>query len=137
MIRAVGEDPMTVDTSGFSPVTARYMGLLIGSATAGFGGAYLVLAYIGWFTPGITGGKGFIALAIVIAANWNPLVCVLVSYLFGTIDAIQLRFSVGGYEMIAPFLMAVPYIFTIVILVLRRKVFVPKALAKPYVREEE
>ena len=137
MIRAVGEDPLTVDTSGFSPVIARYMGLIIGSATAGLGGAYLVLGYLGWFAPGITGGKGFIALAIVIAANWNPIVCLLVSYLFGAIDAIQLRFQVGGYEMIAPFLMAVPYAFTIVILVLRRKVFVPKALAKPYVREEE
>lgn len=136
-IRATGEDPLTVDVSGFSPTIARYFGLVIGGASAGLGGAYLVLGHLGYFSPNITGGKGFVALAIVIAANWNPLTCLLVSYLFGTIDAIQLRVQLSGYEMIAPFLIAMPYAFTIIILVARRKVFVPKALAKPYIRGKQ
>jgi ABC-type uncharacterized transport system permease subunit len=74
----------------------RYIGVLIGGATAGMAGAYLVLAQIGLFRESIVSGQGFIALGIVIFGRWNPWKAALAALVFGACDALQLSLQLGG-----------------------------------------
>ncbi|MBI2882146.1 MAG: ABC transporter permease [Candidatus Tectomicrobia bacterium] len=141
-IRSVGENPETADSLGVRVVGFRYGCVLFGGALAGIGGAYLSLAYTTMWIEQMTSGRGWIAIALVIFAAWNPLRAFLGAYLFGGADALQLRIQAVGSAVPAHFLMMLPYVLTIGILILatresvRRRFGAPEALGIPYAREE-
>ncbi len=141
-IRSVGESPGTADSLGVSVTRIRYGCVLFGGAMAGLGGAYLSLAYTTMWIEQMSGGRGWITLALVIFAGWNPARAVLGAYLFGGADALQLRIQAVGLDVPTYFLMMLPYVLTIAILVLasraslKRRIGAPAALGIPYSREE-
>ncbi len=141
-IRSVGESPATADSLGVSVFRIRYGCVLFGGAMAGVGGAYLSLAYTTMWIEQMSGGRGWITLALVIFAGWNPARAVLGAYLFGGADALQLRIQAVGLDVPTYFLMMLPYVLTITILVLasraslKRRIGAPAALGIPYSREE-
>ncbi len=141
-IRSVGENPATADSLGVRVVRIRYGCVLFGGAMAGIGGAYLSLAYTTMWIEQMSGGRGWITLALVIFAGWNPARAVLGAYLFGGADALQLRIQAVGLDVPTYFLMMLPYVLTIAILVLasraslKRRIGAPAALGIPYSREE-
>ena len=141
-IRSVGENPSTADSLGVSVARIRYGCVLFGGAMAGLGGAYLSLAYTTMWIEQMSGGRGWITLALVIFAAWNPAKAALGAYLFGGADALQLRLQAVGLGIPTYFLMMLPYVLTIVILVVasrasvRLRIGAPAALCLPYSREE-
>ena len=142
-MRAVGENPHTADAKGISVGGTRYLYTMLGGALVGLGAAHLSLAYTPGWTENLTGGRGWIAIALVIFAMWDPWRAVLGALLFGAINAIQFRLQAMGTPIPAAFLGMLPYIFTIVVLVgitwfesARKRVGAPAALGIPYVREE-
>jgi simple sugar transport system permease protein len=141
-IRSVGESPGTADSLGVSVTRIRYGCVAFGGAMAGLGGAYLSLAYTTMWIEQMSGGRGWITLALVIFAAWNPARAVLGAYLFGGADALQLRIQAVGLGIPTYFLMMLPYVLTIAILILaskasmRRRIGAPAALGIPYAREE-
>lgn len=143
-MRAVGENPQTADAMGIKVNKLRYIYTIFGGALAGLGGAHLSLAYTKGWTENITGGRGWIAVALVIFAMWDPLRAVVGAALFGGINAIQFRMQAAGTTIPAALLNMLPYIATIVVLVvitwwetLRKRVGAPAALGLPYAREEK
>lgn len=143
-LRAVGENPETADAMGIRVPVNRYLYTMLGGALAGLGGAHLSLAYSRGWTENITGGRGWIAVALVIFAMWDPLRAVIGAALFGGINAIQFRMQAAGTTVPAALLNMFPYIATILVLVvitwweaLRKRVGAPAALAVPYAREEK
>lgn len=141
-LRAVGENPATTDVMGIGVSGLRYLYTAIGGMLAGLGGAVISLATNPSWTDNITAGRGWIAIALVIFATWNPLRAALGAYLFGGVEAVQFRLQGAGTPISPFFLNMLPYIFTIVVLVLatretvRRRVGAPAALGRPYMREE-
>src|ERR1700721_4143142 len=95
-LRAAGENPSAADAAGISVARMRYIGVLIGGATAGMAGAYLVLAQIGLFRESIVSGQGFIPLGIVIFGRWSPWKAALAALGFGACDAVELSLPLGG-----------------------------------------
>ncbi|MFO7742015.1 MAG: ABC transporter permease [Anaerolineae bacterium] len=143
-VRAVGENPETADAMGIRVDVNRYVYTMLGGALAGLGGAHLSLAYTRGWTENITGGRGWIAVALVIFAMWDPLRAVVGAALFGGINAIQFRMQAAGTAISAALLNMFPYIATILVLVaitwwetLRKRVGAPAALGMPYAREEK
>ena len=140
-MRALGENPAAVDAVGVNVFGLRYLYVIMGGALAGLGGAYLSLAYAPCWLENMTAGRGWIAVALVIFALWDPWRALLGSYLFGGIDALGFHLQVVGLPVSVFILNMLPYIFTIVvlILVLARKggrLAAPQALGQPYDREE-
>jgi simple sugar transport system permease protein len=143
-MRAVGESPQTADAMGIRVGANRYLYTMLGGALAGLGGAHLSLAYTKGWTENITGGRGWIAVALVIFAMWDPLRAVVGAALFGGINAVQFRMQAAGTTIPAALLNMLPYIATIVVLVvitwwetLRKRIGAPAALGVPYAREEK
>lgn len=142
-LRALGESPQTVDALGVDVFRLRYLYVIVGGMLAGVGGAHLSLAYTPGWSENLTGGRGWIAIALVIFATWNPARAVLGALLFGGVNAIQFRLQAEGTSISANLLNMMPYILTVVVLVLitwleafRRRVGAPAALGIPYSREE-
>jgi simple sugar transport system permease protein len=142
-LRAVGESPATADAMGVNVARTRYLYTIVGGMLMGLGGAHLSLAYTPGWTENLTGGRGWIAIALVIFATWDPWRAVIGAVLFGGVNAIQFRLQAAGTTIPAAFLGMMPYIFTIVVLVaitwweaFRKRVGAPAALGLPYVREE-
>lgn len=141
-LRAVGENPASADSLGVSVYRVRYIYVTIGGMLAGLGGAYLSLAYAPTWLENMTAGRGWIAVALVIFATWNPLRAMLGSYIFGGIDAFGFRAQTMGIMVPSFFLKMLPYIFTILVLIIvTRKAMInrigaPGALGLPYDREE-
>ncbi|MGD2207421.1 MAG: ABC transporter permease, partial [Anaerolineae bacterium] len=142
-MRAVGENPATADAMGISVGRTRYVYTIFGGMLIGLGGAHLSLAYTPGWTENLTGGRGWIAIALVIFATWDPMRAVIGAVLFGGVNAIQFRLQAAGTTIPAAFLGMMPYLFTIVVLVMitwweafRKRVGAPAALGLPYVREE-
>ncbi len=141
-LRAVGESPETADAMGVPVFAIRYAATLAGGALIGLGGAYLSLAYTPLWIEQMSAGRGWIAIALVIFAGWNPLKAFAGAYLFGGIDAIQLRMQAAGSHVSPHLLLALPYIVTILVLAVaqtpraRRRLGIPAALGLPYAREE-
>jgi simple sugar transport system permease protein len=143
-VRAVGESPEAADAMGINVTAYRYVHTVLGGAFAGVGGACFTL----WITPqwvdGITAGAGWIAIALVIFAFWRPALCLIGAYLFGAFSGIPFAFQARGILTGIPpeLFQALPYVMTIVVLVLvssagaRRRLGAPAALGTPYVREE-
>jgi len=136
-LRAVGEDPLAAETMGVNVHLIRYVCVAIAGGMGGIGGAFLTLSYLSLFAEGMTAGRGFIVLAVVIAAGWDPVKAAAICFIFGFSEALSLRLQILGLGIPYPFLFMIPYALTILILILRRKVFVPKALCVPYTKEEE
>jgi simple sugar transport system permease protein len=141
-LRSVGENPAAADTSGISVTKYRMLAVLIGSGFAGVGGAYLSLAYTPFWVENMTAGRGWIAVALVIFSQWNAGRAVFGSYLFGGIDALQLRMQAMGTDISAHVLQMLPYFFTILVLVIstirlgKGATPEPESLGVPYDRED-
>ena len=103
-MRAVGENPHTADAKGISVGGTRYLYTMMGGALVGLGAAHLSLAYTPGWTENLTGGRGWIAIALVIFAMWDPWRAVLGAPLFGVINAIQFRLQAMGTPIPAAFL---------------------------------
>ncbi|MDH7489924.1 MAG: ABC transporter permease [Anaerolineae bacterium] len=143
-LRAVGENPQTADAMGVNVAGIRYLYTIVGGMLIALGGAHLSLAYTPGWTEGLTAGRGWIAVALVIFATWDPVRAVVGAILFGGINAVQFRMQAAGTTIPAAFLNMLPYAFTIVVLVLitwwegiRKRVGAPAALGLPYAREEK
>jgi simple sugar transport system permease protein len=137
-IRAAGENPEAVDAAGVNVFRTRYLGLIIGGGLMAAGGAFLSLAQLGAFTHGIVAGRGWVAIALVIFGNWDPLRVMAGALIFGGTYALQLRLQAMGLELPIPYetFLALPYLVTIVALVIAgRNASYPAALLKPYRRE--
>lgn len=141
-LRAVGENPAAADSMGINVFWQRYAYVVFGGVLAGIGGAYLSLYYVPSWLENITAGRGWIAVALVIFATWNPLHALWGSYFFGGIDALGFRLQTMNVTMSPYFLKMLPYIFTILVLILVSKrnlvnrIGSPRALGVPYDREE-
>jgi simple sugar transport system permease protein len=136
-IRAVGEHPAAADTSGINVNRVRYAAVLIGSALTGLGGAVLIVSQLHIFNEGITAGRGWIAVAVVIFARWRPHLAFLGAFLFGVANALQYRIQALNIPAV-PYevLLMLPYVLTIVVLLRGyRKSEAPAALAIPYRKE--
>ncbi|TPM07056.1 ABC transporter permease [Mesorhizobium sp. B2-3-11] len=133
-LRAVGEHPKAVDVGGRSVALYRYAAVLIGCSLAGLGGAYLTLAHANQFVEGMTSGRGFIALAVVVFARWSPIGAFFVSLLFGMFYALQLQLQAEpSIHIPYQVLQAMPYLATIVALLLvRNRTDTPATLGVPY-----
>ena len=143
-LRAVGESPRTADAMGVNVTTTRYLYTILGGMLMGLGGAHLSLAYTPGWSENLTGGRGWIAVAMVIFATWNPVRAVLGALLFGSVTAVQFRLQAAGTTIPAAFLGMLPYVFTIIVLVLitwwetfSKRVGAPAALGVPYIREDK
>jgi simple sugar transport system permease protein len=140
-LRAVGETPDTADAMGVNVYRIRYAYILIGGMLAGLGGAYLSLFYAPCWIENMTAGRGWIALALVIFAVWSPLRALAGAWLFGGIEALGFRIQILGAAVSPFFLKMLPYLFTIVVLILftaysrRKRIGAPAALGLPYERE--
>jgi general nucleoside transport system permease protein len=143
-VRAVGESPASADAMGINVVAYRYIHTLVGGAFAGVAGATFTLAITPQWVSGITGGAGWIAIALVIFAFWRPELCLVGAYFFGALQALapQLQAREISIGPTALWTNTLPYVMTIVVLVLasasgaRRRLGAPAALGAPYVREE-
>jgi simple sugar transport system permease protein len=142
-VRAVGESPATADSMGVAVSRSRYLHVLAGGFLAGAAGAYLVLGQVpSWSQDGTTSGLGWIALALVVFASWNPTRVLLGAFLFGFSRQLNFYLQGRGVDIPAEVLSMLPYLLTIFVLVvwgsrdLRRRVGAPAALGVAYVREE-
>ncbi len=141
-VRSVGEAPAAADAMGIDVTRYRYAHTLVGGALAGIGGASFSL----WITPqwvdGLTQGAGWIAIALVIFAFWRPWLCLLGAYFFGAFSGLPFTLQARGVTLAPELFQALPYVMTIVVLVLvssagaRRRLGAPGALGVSYVREE-
>jgi general nucleoside transport system permease protein len=143
-VRAVGESPAAADAMGVNVAAYRYAHTLAGGAFAGIGGAAFSLSITPQWADGLTGGAGWIAIALVIFAFWRPALCLIGAYLFGAFSGIPFAFQARGILTSIPpeLFQSLPYVMTIVVLVVvssagaRRRLGAPAALGTPYVREE-
>jgi simple sugar transport system permease protein len=140
-IRSVGENPQAADAVGINVSKVRYLCTIAGGMMAGLGGAYISLVYAPTWQENMTAGRGWIAVALVIFALWNPTRAVLGAYLFGGVEALTFRLQTMGINISSFFLSMFPYIATIIVLVLvtagrRRDAGTPQALGVAYDREE-
>lgn len=120
-LRGSGENPQAVDVAGISVNFYRCLGIMGGGFLVGLGGSYLSLAYTHIWTNGITAGRGWIAVALVIFAFWKPGRAILGAYLFGGVMAFQLRFQAMGTSISSSLLLMLPYLLTIIVLALASK----------------
>lgn len=139
-LRAVGENPASVDTAGVSVVQLRYIAVLICGLLCGLAGAYLATALQAGFVKDMSAGRGFIALAALIFAKWRPWHALFACLLFGFLQAMALRpdviESTLGMRVNAQLLDSLPYILTVVILAgFVGKAIPPRAGGEPYVKE--
>jgi simple sugar transport system permease protein len=134
-LRAVGEDPAAAFAAGRSPKSAQYQALALAGFLGALGGAHLSIALTQTWDEGMTAGRGFIAIALVIFSKWNPLWAVVGALAFGGAEALQLQLQALGAD-VSPFLMTmVPYLLTLVILVFwewRRRSAAPAALGRNF-----
>jgi simple sugar transport system permease protein len=143
-VRAVGEAPASADAMGIDVTAYRYVHTLVGGAFAGIGGACFSLQITPQWVGGLTGGAGWIAVALVIFAFWRADLCLVGAYLFGAYSALPFLLQSRGWLTGVPdeVFIALPYVMTIVVLVAvssgaaKRRVGAPAALGVPYAREE-
>lgn len=138
ILRTVGESPETAHAIGHKAIRVRYLAVLYGGAMAGVAGAYLSVAYTAIWVENMTAGRGWIALSLVVFAAWRPYRVLAGAILFGGMTILQLHGQILGLPIPSEALSAVPYLATIVVLVMisrnrvRMRLDVPVSLAKPY-----
>ncbi|HHS88940.1 MAG TPA: ABC transporter permease [Rhodobacteraceae bacterium] len=139
-LRAVGENPASVDTAGISVVRKRYQALIITGILCGLAGAYLSTAQAAGFGKEMTAGRGYIALAALIFAKWRPIHAMGATFLFGFLEAISNLYPninvFGLFTIPVQFTQALPYILTVVVLAgFIGRAVPPKAVGEPYIKE--
>jgi ABC-type uncharacterized transport system permease subunit len=140
-LQVCGENPRLADSAGVRVGLARVGATMFGGALAGLGGAYLSLAETPSWVDGLVGGRGWIALAMVLFAGWSPWRLLLGAWLFGGLVAVQFRAQAFGLEVNVYVLKMLPYLATIAVLVLAartrwHRLSAPAALGTPYAREQ-
>ncbi len=139
-LRAVGENPASVDTAGISVVRLRYTAVIITGVLCGLAGAYMAAGLQTGFGKEMTAGRGYIALAALIFAKWRPWYALMATLLFGFFQALALRPDVIkgtlGFDVPVPALDALPYILTVIVLAgFVGRAIPPRAGGEPYVKE--
>jgi len=118
VLRAIGDNHASAHALGYPVLKVRLLAVLFGGACAGLAGAYLPLAYTPFFIPGMTAGRGWIALALVVFASWRPLRLAGGAYLFGAVTILQLHAQGLGLGIPSQLMSSLPYLATVVVLVL-------------------
>jgi len=137
-VRTIGQNPFAADTVGVNVNLTRTLCLAAGGAFFGVAGAFLTLAQQNMFLIDVIGGRGWIAIAMTIFGNWNPLMGAAGGLIFGFLDALQLRLQSLGVDLPFHIFLMIPYLITILALIsVSRKASVPAGLLKPYRREEK
>jgi simple sugar transport system permease protein len=135
-VRAAGENPEATDAAGVNVFRVRYLALALGGGLMAAGGAFLSLAQLGSFIFGIVSGRGWVCIALIIFANWEPMKVMWGALLFGGVSALQLRLQSAGMKLPYELFLALPYLVTILALTLAgRNASAPAALLKAYRRE--
>ncbi len=141
-LRAVGENPYTADVLGIKVQRIRIISTVVGGFLIGLGGAHISLSYAPGWTENLTGGRGWIAIAMVIFSTWDPMRAVLGSMLFGGVNALQFRLQALGTPIPPAFLRMIPYLFTLLVLVfinstlfLKSRLGIPSSLGQNFRRE--
>lgn len=138
VLRSIGESPEAANKLGLKVYQVRYFAVMFGGAMAGLAGSYLSLAYTPLWAENMTSGKGWIAIALVAFATWKPTRILLGAYLFGGISAIQLTLQATGVNISPYLLSSLPYLTTILVLVIisrnqtRLKLDTPASLGEPF-----
>jgi simple sugar transport system permease protein len=138
VLRAVGESPQSAHAIGYPVIAIRYLAVLFGGACAGLGGAYLAVAYTPLWTEGMTAGRGWIALALVVFATWKPLRVLAGAYLFGAVTLAQFQAQALGVAVPSQLLSMLPYLATILVLTIISRdaamirLNAPASLGQPY-----
>ena len=141
-LRAIGENPGCADAASIKITLYKYVHILIGGSLCGLGGAYLSLVYVPNWQENVVAGRGWIAIALVIFAGWNPYKAILGAVLFGGLDIIGFRLQSAGFHEVSQYLVdMLPYLVTITILVIvsmkkSKRNAPPKNLGTPYFRED-
>lgn len=118
ILRACGDNHVSAHALGYPVLRIRTLAVMFGGACAGLAGAYLPLAYTPFFIPGMTAGRGWIALALVVFSSWRPGRLVVGAYLFGAVTILQLHAQGWGVGIPSQFMSALPYLATVIVLVL-------------------
>jgi len=135
-IRSTGENPEAADVAGIKVERIRFSVVVMAGAMGGIAGAFYSIGYLGMFTTNIIGGRGWIAFAICFLGNWNPLGALAGTLVFGVAEAIAISMqSSGTLTLPNELFIALPYILTIVLTILRRSFDVPGKLGVPYRKE--
>jgi general nucleoside transport system permease protein len=138
-LRAVGESPASAFAAGLRPQVLQYQALGLAGALGGIAGAHLSVAVTLTWAEGMTAGRGFIAIALVIFAKWNPLFAIAGALLFGGAEGLQLQLQAAAAD-ISPFVMnMIPYLLTLLVLILwgwTRQAAAPAALGRSFVGVE-
>ncbi|WP_234267048.1 ABC transporter permease [Hydrogenophaga sp. NFH-34] len=141
-LRAVGENPQAADAAGIPVETYRFLAVVAGAALVGLAGAYISLLSTKLWIAGMTGGRGWIAVALVIFARWSPWKALAGALLFGCIEALIPQLAAAGVKLPQYFVLMTPYVVTLGVMVWvamgrqRGADAQPGALGEPYVREE-
>ena len=139
MLRSVGDNHASAYALGIKVIQIRYLAIMFGGACAGLAGAHLSLVYVPQWVEGMTAGRGWIALALVVFASWRPGRILIGAYLFGAVTIGQFHAQAVGVPIPAQFLTSLPYLATILVLVLiarnRRLTMIntPASLGQPFV----
>lgn len=140
-LRSVGESPKSADSAGINVKMYRYISVIIGGSLAGMAGAYLSTAYIPQWIEGMTGGRGWIVIALTIFSYWDPIKAMIGAYLFGGIYVLQYLLQPLGIP--PSLLLMLPYISTLIVLVLTasksmiKHIGAPASLGEPFIKEEK
>ncbi len=139
-LRAVGENPLAVDTAGISVSRLRYKAVMTAGILCGIAGTYLAIAQNAAFAREMTAGQGYIALAAMIFGKWRPVPALLACLMFGFLDAVSIRLQgvalPGIGEVPVQIIQALPYVLTVVLLAgFIGKAVAPKAIGVPFVKE--
>ena len=138
VLRAVGESPESAHALGYPVRRIRFAAVLVGGALCGISGAYISVVYTPLWVEGMIAGKGWIALALTTFATWRPARVLLGAYLFGGVTMLQFHLQGEGVQVPSQFLTMLPYLATIVVLVLisRNASFIrvnmPASIGKPF-----
>jgi len=133
LLTASGENPLAVFAAGTDPIRTRFVALLGGGVLAGLAGAVLSLQQIGTFTDGMTGGRGYMALAAVIVGRWLPLGTLAGCLMFGATEALQLRVQAFNLPVSSYVIQMVPYLAALLVLAgIGRTARLPSAIGQPF-----
>ena len=142
ILRALGENPAALDSAGYNVFALRYAYVIFGCAMTAVSGACVTLSYTNFWSDGMTSGKGWIAVALVVFASWNPLIAVFGAILFGAISIIGIDIQMYVTTIPSQFFSALPYVATIIALIFttgnfrKKRSTAPEALCIPYDREQ-
>lgn len=141
-LRAVGDSPATADAAGIPVFRYQYLMVIAGAMLCGLAGATLILVYTPSWNDGLTSGRGWIAVALIIFARWNPVRAVFCACLFGLFEALGFKLQLYDNAIPPYFLKMMPYLTTVLVLMLvgwrnrKRPSGKPESLGIPYVREQ-